>query len=113
MLEVAVIGAPDPGRGMVVQAYVVLRDGAAADPAKAAELQDFTKARVAPQSYLRSSECFKKLKMTAEAKLALDELLKQHPKSDAAKTAKIRLAELAKDAKDAEKAATKGKKGTK
>ena len=34
VLEVAVIGAPDPGRGMVVQAYVVLREGAAADPAK-------------------------------------------------------------------------------
>jgi 2-aminobenzoate-CoA ligase len=51
VLEVAVIGAPDPGRGMVVQAYVVLREGAAADPAKAAELQDFTKASIAPYKY--------------------------------------------------------------
>jgi TolA-binding protein len=61
-------------------------------------IQDFAKAKVAPNAYLRSSECFRKLKMMSEAKLALDELLKQHPKSDAAKTAKTRLAELAKDA---------------
>ena len=54
-------------------------------------------------AYLRSSECFKKLKLTTEAKLALDELVKQHPKSDAAKTAKTKLAELSKEAKDAAK----------
>jgi tol-pal system protein YbgF len=70
-------------------------------------IQDFAKAKVAPNAYLRSSECFQKLKMTAEAKLALDELVKQHPKSDAAKTAKTRLADLAKqeakDSKDAPK----------
>ena len=48
VLEVAVIGAPDPGRGMVVQAYVVLREGAAADAAKVAELQDFAKSSIAP-----------------------------------------------------------------
>ena len=36
VVEVAVIGAPDPGRGMVVQAYVLLREGAPADPAKRA-----------------------------------------------------------------------------
>src|SRR6266571_2137805 len=38
VLEVAVVGAPDPVRGMIVQAFVVLREGAAPDPAKATEL---------------------------------------------------------------------------
>lgn len=78
-------------------------------------ISDFGKSKIAPNAYLRSSECFKKLKLTSEAKLALDELLKQHPKSDAAKTAKTRLAELSKELKDAEKAPKKAepKKGTK
>jgi tol-pal system protein YbgF len=57
-------------------------------------IQDFPKAKSAPTAYLRSSDCFKELKMAAEAKVALEELLKQHPKSDAAKSAKAKLADL-------------------
>ncbi|MEW5741711.1 MAG: tetratricopeptide repeat protein [Myxococcota bacterium] len=57
-------------------------------------IQDFPRARSAPTAYLRSSDCFANLKMSAEAKVALEELLKQHPKSDAAKSAKTKLAEL-------------------
>ncbi len=60
-------------------------------------ISDFPKAKIAPNAYLRSGECFKKLKLNSESKLALDELVKQFPKSDAAKTAKTRLAELAKE----------------
>ena len=37
VVEVAVVGAPDPDRGMIVQAYVVLRDPAAAAQDKAAQ----------------------------------------------------------------------------
>ncbi len=59
-------------------------------------IQDYAKTKSAPVSYLRSSDCFKQLKMTDEARLALEELVKSHPKSDAAKTAKTRLAELRK-----------------
>lgn len=59
-------------------------------------IQDFPRAKSAPTAYLRSSDCFSNLKMIAEAKMALEELLKQHPKSDAAKVAKTKLAELAK-----------------
>jgi TolA-binding protein len=62
-------------------------------------IQEFGKADVAPKAYLRSSECFKKLKMAPESKLALEELVKQFPKSDEAKSAKARLAELDKGAK--------------
>ena len=68
VLEVAVIGAPDPGRGMVVQAYVVLREGAAADPAKAAELQGFTKASIAPYKYPRVIEFVSELPKTISGK---------------------------------------------
>jgi 2-aminobenzoate-CoA ligase len=68
VLEVAVIGAPDPGRGMVVQAYVVLRDGAAADPAKVAELQDFTKSSIAPYKYPRVIEFVSELPKTISGK---------------------------------------------
>jgi 2-aminobenzoate-CoA ligase len=68
VLEVAVIGAPDPGRGMVVQAYVVLREGAAADPAKVAELQDFTKSSIAPYKYPRVIEFVPELPKTISGK---------------------------------------------
>jgi len=68
VLEVAVIGAPDPGRGMVVQAYVVLREGVAADPDKAAELQEFAKASIAPYKYPRVIEFVSELPKTISGK---------------------------------------------
>ncbi|RYZ35426.1 MAG: tetratricopeptide repeat protein [Myxococcaceae bacterium] len=61
-------------------------------------VQDFAKTASAPDAYLRSSDCFQKLKMKEESKLALEELVKSYPKSDAAKTAKTKLAELDKKA---------------
>ena len=70
-------------------------------------LQDYPKAESTPEAYLRSSECFKKLKMVEESRLALEELVKGYPKSDAAKKAKERLAELDKAKKADPK---KGKK---
>jgi TolA-binding protein len=57
-------------------------------------MQDFPKTPSAPQAYLRSSECFAKLKMTEESRLALEELVRSFPKSEQAKTAKTRIAEL-------------------
>jgi 2-aminobenzoate-CoA ligase len=68
VVEVAVIGGPDPGRGMVVQAYVVLREGAAADPAKVAELQDYTKSSIAPYKYPRVIEFVSELPKTISGK---------------------------------------------
>lgn len=66
-------------------------------------IQDHPKSKSAPVAYLRSADCFKELKMVAEAKLALEEVQKQHPKSDAAKTAKQKLADLNKPAPRAKK----------
>jgi 2-aminobenzoate-CoA ligase len=68
VLEVAVIGAPDPDRGMIVQAFVVLRDGARGDPAKAAELQDFAKQSIAPYKYPRNVEFVAELPKTVSGK---------------------------------------------
>ncbi len=64
-------------------------------------IQEFSKTKSAPDALLRSADCFGKLKMNAEAKLALEEVVKSHPKSQAAKTAKERLAALEQGAKKA------------
>jgi 2-aminobenzoate-CoA ligase len=68
VLEAAVVGAPDPDRGMIVQAFVVLREGACADPAKAAELQDFAKKSIAPYKYPRAVEFVAELPKTVSGK---------------------------------------------
>ena len=68
VLEVAVVGAPDPDRGMTVQAFVVLREGAAADPAKVTELQDFAKSSIAPYKYPRVVEFVAELPKTISGK---------------------------------------------
>ena len=68
VLEAAVIGAPDPGRGTVVQAYVVLREGAVADAAKVSELQEFTKSSIAPYKYPRMIEFVSELPKTISGK---------------------------------------------
>ncbi|WP_151772309.1 AMP-binding protein [Streptomyces abyssomicinicus] len=53
VLESAVVAAPDPERGSVVCAFVVLRDGVAGDQAKAKEIQDHVKQQIAPYKYPR------------------------------------------------------------
>jgi 2-aminobenzoate-CoA ligase len=68
VVEVAVVGAPDPSRGMIVQAFVVLREGAAADAAKVAELQDFAKQSIAPYKYPRTVEFVSELPKTISGK---------------------------------------------
>jgi 2-aminobenzoate-CoA ligase len=68
VVEVAVVGAPDAERGMIVQAYVVLREGAAADQDKAAELQDFAKGSIAPYKYPRVVEFVAELPKTISGK---------------------------------------------
>src|SRR5439155_6817665 len=69
VLEAGVVGAPDPERGTIIKAYVVLRDGAAASPAKAAELQAFTKQEIAPYKYPREIEFLAALPRTESGKV--------------------------------------------
>jgi 2-aminobenzoate-CoA ligase len=67
--ETAVVGAPDPERGMVVKAFVVLSPGVPAVPHTAAALQDFVKREIAPYKYPRAVEFVESLPRTATGKL--------------------------------------------
>ena len=69
VLEAGVVGAPDPERGTIIKAYVVLRDGVTAGPAKAAELQDFTKQVIAPYKYPRVIKFLAALPRTESGKV--------------------------------------------
>ena len=54
VLECGVVAAPDPDRGHIVKAYVVLRDKADATEETVKALQDFVKAELAPYKYPRA-----------------------------------------------------------
>ena len=67
--ECAVIGKADEERGMLVKAYVVLKDVAAASDATRVALQDFVKANLAPFKYPRQIEFVTSLPRTETGKL--------------------------------------------
>ena len=67
--EVAVIGAPDEERGMVVKAVVVLRPGVELGPEPVKTLQDFVKSQIAPYKYPRAIEFADALPRTPTGKL--------------------------------------------
>jgi 2-aminobenzoate-CoA ligase len=67
--ECAVIGAPDPERGQIVQAHVVLAEGVAPDEATRLRLQDHVKATIAPYKYPRSVKFVDALPKTQTGKI--------------------------------------------
>jgi len=67
--EAAVVAAPDEERGAVVRAVVVLRDGFAAGPELAAELQDHAKRQTAPYKYPRIVDFTAELPKTTSGKI--------------------------------------------
>jgi len=67
--ECAVIGAPDPGRGQIVQAHVVLKASVAGDEACVKRLQDHVKATIAPYKYPRSVKFLDALPRTQTGKI--------------------------------------------
>jgi 2-aminobenzoate-CoA ligase len=54
--ECAVVGTPDPERGTIIKAFVVLRPGYVGDAALVKALQDFVKQAIAPYKYPRAIE---------------------------------------------------------
>ena len=67
--ECAVVASPDPDRGEIVKAFVVLKDGFTASPALAKELQDHVKAVTAPYKYPRAVEFVPDLPKTVTGKI--------------------------------------------
>ncbi len=67
--EAAVVAAPDPARGSVVRAVVVLRDGFAGTPELGRELQEHVKALTAPYKYPRIVEFAAELPKTTSGKV--------------------------------------------
>ena len=67
--ECAVIGVPDPGRGNIVRAYIVLGDGFAPSEELVKDIQDFAKQEGAPYKYPRSIKFIDALPRTPTGKI--------------------------------------------
>jgi acyl-coenzyme A synthetase/AMP-(fatty) acid ligase len=67
--ENAVVASPDPIRGEIIKAFIVLVAGYKASDALAKEVQDFVKARTAPYKYPREIEFMDELPKTVSGKI--------------------------------------------
>jgi len=67
--ECGVVGAPDPERGQIIKAYVVLRPGHVGDHDMVRSLQTFVKAEIAPYKYPRAVVFVDTLPRTQTGKL--------------------------------------------
>lgn len=74
VVESAVVAAPDPIRGTIVKAFVVLRDGATPGDTLAKEIQDHVKRVTAPYKYPRAIEFVTALPKTVSGKIRRVEL---------------------------------------
>jgi acetyl-CoA synthetase/medium-chain acyl-CoA synthetase len=74
VLESAVVGSPDPDRGNIVKAFVVLRPGNEPSDALIKELQDHCKRVTAPYKYPREIEFVTELPKTRSGKIRRVEL---------------------------------------
>ncbi|HZF18674.1 MAG TPA: AMP-binding protein [Burkholderiales bacterium] len=65
----AVVGSPDPERGNIVKAFIVLAPGYRGSAALEAELQEHVRGRLAPYEYPREIEFIDSLPMTTTGKV--------------------------------------------
>ncbi len=74
MALAGVIGSPDPIRGEVVTAFIVLTAGYEPSPALAAEIQMFVKERLAAHEYPRKVRFVSAMPMTVTGKIRRKDL---------------------------------------
>ena len=74
VLESAVVGKPDPLRGEIVKAFVILAEGNDGSAEMTAEIQDFVKKTTAPYKYPREIEYRSSLPKTISGKIRRVEL---------------------------------------
>jgi len=72
--DAAAVAAPDPERGSVVRAIVVLRDGHSGDEALSRELQEHCKRETAPYKFPRIVEFADELPKTSSGKIKRTQL---------------------------------------
>ncbi|WP_394855720.1 AMP-binding enzyme [Rhodococcus erythropolis] len=83
VIECAVIAAPDPVRGEVVEAYVVLADGVSGTDALIGELQTWVKTHYAAHAYPRRIHLVELLPKTPSGKIQRVELRNRRRSLDA------------------------------
>jgi acetyl-CoA synthetase len=72
--ESAVVGSPDPIRGVIIKAFVVLKDGWTGSDDLIKELQNHVKQTTAPYKYPRAIEFMDELPKTISGKIRRVEL---------------------------------------
>ena len=81
----AAVGKPDPVRTEIVKAYVVLRDGFAADTALADDIRQFVRARLSAHEYPREVEFVTEIPLTTSGKV-IRRLFRERAREEAART---------------------------
>jgi acetyl-CoA synthetase/medium-chain acyl-CoA synthetase len=84
VVESAVVASPDPVRGEVVKAFVVLQPGHAPGPELVAQLQEHVKRVTAPYKYPREIEFVESLPKTVSGKIRRVELRERERRAKAA-----------------------------
>ena len=82
--ESAVVGSPDPIRGVIVKAFVILKDGWKPSDDLVKELQNHVKKTTAPYKYPRAIEFVEDLPKTISGKVRSVELRDREMKRDQA-----------------------------